>query len=195
MRPSVTHKQCLLWTPMSLPLFPSASVDHSSHSDWSPSLSDLQHWGGVTSHQTLAAATWACMQCMWQDARWANCICDGKKCVCVCVKSMCMLCGQSDHGITWAPSSSLRKVGGVPDETSGKHRERTDGCHSIFIHHYLIHIFLHALGEGCVRVCICMHESIPLIHGRNVSGGPNQWLGDIHIFMIDSLHYWAFRFV
>lgn len=184
-RSSVIQKQCSLWS-----LFPSASMNNSSP------LTEAAHWlicsnGGVcllwnSGRRHVSECNGICIQ--------AGNICDrrqGAQCMwcrrsvyyvaCMCAWRTRVLCGRSNHGITWVVGCSLRR---------GIHGGRMDGeegaCRFIFSSHYFILIFLHMSGGKGVSVClvsICMHEAIPLIH--RVSPSPIRWrMGDsIHIFM------------
>lgn len=115
------------------------------------------------------------------------------------MKSMCMLCGRSNHGITWAPGSSLSEGGG---ETRDVWRENGSlGGGSPF---YLqlpplphSHFSAHEWGEGCVCVSrLHLHVWNHPAHSWSKHARIHWRMGDpVHIVMTDSLYLQAFRFV
>lgn len=72
--------------------------------------------------------------------------------VCVCMETMCMLCGRTNRCITWVPGSNLIGTGG------GEYRDpcRKNGWGGMPFHLQLplphSHFFADEWGEGCVCV-------------------------------------------
>lgn len=151
--------------------------------DWSAAM------GGFASHESPAAATWACVmvyaskQAMYVTGGRAGDVhvCDGKKWVymwrayvCVSMKSMRVCCV---GGLIMESCERRTPVWEKEEEEEEEERDTCrkngwGGCRFIFSSHYLIHIFLHmSWGKG-VSVCLvstCMHETISLIHGISPS--------------------------
>lgn len=100
--------------------------------------------------------------------------------VCTCDVPMCVLvwraCVCCVGGLIMESHERRTPVWEKEEEEEEEERcmqeEWMGGCRFIFSSHYLIHIFLHmSRGKG-VSVClvsICMHETIPLIHGMSPS--------------------------